>query len=237
MDHVHPTIMGHYTLAKAIVEKMDAEKMVDIGDRWQDENFHKVIAEVVQKIDKKQHAWALKNLSKVLGWAGKWQEAHRLSIESVKLYDGDAETHYLVGKGYQLRRKYDVAAACYEKALSIDPYFVEAMGSLGEMLINVKRYDEAIACLTDALELQPGEWRGHLTLGIACFESGKLEMAENNLSTAIHFNNNSALAHFYMGQLQEKKGDKEDAFQSYRNALALNPNWDLPAKKIQALER
>ncbi|MCD4750734.1 MAG: tetratricopeptide repeat protein [Thermoanaerobaculales bacterium] len=236
MDHVHPNIEGNFLLAKAIVEKMDAVKMVDIGDKWKDDNFRKVGAEVMQKIDKKQHAWALKNLSKVLGWAGKWSEAHRLSIESVKLNDGDAEAHYLVGKGYQLRSKYEEATACYEKALSLDPQLLEAKGSLGVMLTDMKCYDEAIACLMDVLKLQPDDWRAYQTLGFACLESGRLDMAEENLLMALRFNKNSGHAHFYLGQLQEKMGKKQEALQFYRSALALKPGWDLPVKKIQALE-
>jgi chemotaxis protein methyltransferase CheR len=58
-------------------------------------------------------------------------------------------------------------------------------------------------------------------LGIACYEAGKdrEEEALLELTRALYLDPSLILAHYYAGQLAERRGDRLAARRSYRNAI------------------
>jgi predicted O-linked N-acetylglucosamine transferase (SPINDLY family) len=67
----------------------------------------------------------------------------------------------LTNKGVSLHelKRYDEAIACYDKALSLQPDYHEALTNKGATLKELERYDEAIACYGKALNLSPNiDW-------------------------------------------------------------------------------
>ncbi len=74
LDHVHPTIEGNRLLALAIVEEMTQEGMVSPVATWNESLIAEISENLVNSLDEKEHAVALRNLSKVLSWAGKEDE-------------------------------------------------------------------------------------------------------------------------------------------------------------------
>ena len=75
LDHVHPTIDGNRLLARAIVDELGRRNLVRVGPGWTDAAIREARERVLGRLDPDSHARARKNLAKVLGWAGKFEEA------------------------------------------------------------------------------------------------------------------------------------------------------------------
>jgi tetratricopeptide (TPR) repeat protein len=132
LDHVHPTIESHRLLALEILRVMAAEGIVDPS--IDDATLVRVKNEVNGRIDRGAHGQALMNLSKVLGWAGKVEEAHRLAIKAVELSPESAAVRYQAGLTAQLLGKIDESIDHYTKVIEIDPTAALAYGNLGVSL-------------------------------------------------------------------------------------------------------
>ena len=73
----------------------------------------------------------MKNLSKVLGWAGKGEEADRLALQSMKLMPNDAEKQRQAGNAYLRRGDVDEAIRRYQRSLELDPTSYGTQYALG----------------------------------------------------------------------------------------------------------
>ena len=109
LDHVHPTIEGNRLLALAIVQEMLQEGIVSQAETWNEDLIAEISSELKDGLDEKTHAIALRNLSRVLTWAGKHDEAERLVNLAVAMIPEDSETH--IQKGLLLWRAGDREAA------------------------------------------------------------------------------------------------------------------------------
>ena len=74
LDHVHPTIEGYQRLARELANELIGMKVVSPQPSWTADGFQRAAQHVVDQIDPRDHALALRNLGKVLSWAGKVDE-------------------------------------------------------------------------------------------------------------------------------------------------------------------
>ncbi len=152
-DHVHPTIESHRLLALEILNVMAREGIADCS--IDDDTLLQVKNDVLGRIDSGAHALALMNLSKVLGWAGKLDEAYRLAFKAVQLSPEDATIQYQAGLTAQLLGKADEAVIHYRWTIDIEPTAALAHGNLGVGLEARGDLEEAIEHYR--LALQYGE--------------------------------------------------------------------------------
>jgi tetratricopeptide (TPR) repeat protein len=132
LDHVHPTIDSHRVLALEIMKAM-ADAGVDVPD-LSPATVARVAKEVTDRIDPASHARALMNLSKVLGWAGKIQEAYRLAAQAAQLTPEDAAVQYQAGLTAQLVGNTADSIVHYRKSIELEPSVSLAHGNLGVAL-------------------------------------------------------------------------------------------------------
>lgn len=158
LDHVHPTISTHRQLALELVAAMRDAGIVAATASWNAELVARITERVETTIDDRQHGRALLNLSKVLGWAGKLEEAGRLAVKAVGIAPELAEAHYQAGLTAQLNHQLEEAIGHYRRALELAPEVATAHGNLaaaleesGSTLQAILHYRRAIALLgTDA---------------------------------------------------------------------------------------
>ncbi len=144
LDHVHPTIEVHRRLAVAILEAMADRQLLRLSPGWGDEAVAEVALRVEDGLDPQFHALALMNLSKVLGWAGKYQESYRLAAQAVELYPDDSRIQYNSGLTAHLVGRKEEAVARYRRAVELQPDADEPHGNLGVLLEESGRIEEAI---------------------------------------------------------------------------------------------
>jgi tetratricopeptide (TPR) repeat protein len=144
LDHVHPTIDSNRRLAVAIVEELAERGIVSLDASWGEARIAEVAERVASGLDPHDHATALMNLSKVLGWAGKLGESYRLARQAVELFPDDSLIQYNAGLTAHLIGRKDEAVPHYRRAVELQPDADEPHGNLGVLLEEAGRLDEAI---------------------------------------------------------------------------------------------
>ncbi|MFG0333135.1 MAG: tetratricopeptide repeat protein, partial [Maioricimonas sp. JB049] len=157
LDHVHPTIEVHRDLALALMVRLKEMELYRPGPDWNDEAIAQVTDRVKSTIDPAEHAQALVNLSKVLSWAGKYEEADRLALRAGEMLSTDAQALYQAGSA--LYRQGNIAGAMeqYRKAVEADPQSAQAQFGLGLTLAESGRHEEAVKHYRNAAARLPGQ--------------------------------------------------------------------------------
>jgi Flp pilus assembly protein TadD len=224
LDHVHPTIEGNRLLALAIVEEMTQEGIVSPAATWNAATIAEISEQLENSLDEQAHALALRNLSKVLLWAGKHDEAERLLDIAVATSSADGETHFQ--KATLLRRAGDAEAALshYREAARLAPMNPAVRQAYGVLLSELGRKAEARAELEAAVRLDRTLAEAHYDLGVVLEELGESRQAESALRTALELNPSHADAHNNLGVIFAKRGDLAAASEQFAEALRIDPD-------------
>ena len=153
LDHVHPTIEGNRLLALDLLTTLARQGFVRPGPGWGEGAVRRVTDRVVGRLDPSSQGLALSNLSRVLGWAGKLEEAYKLSLQAVELAPGLAEVHHQAGLCAHLVGHLDQAVAHYRKAIELDPSTATAHSNLAVILDEAGRDREAAVHYRRAIAL------------------------------------------------------------------------------------
>ncbi len=156
LDHVHPTIEGHRLLALELIEVLSREGMVDPAASWSEAAIEQVENQVLGRLDPESHGLALSQLSRVLGWAGKLEEARKLSLQAAELAPDLATVQHQSALSAHLTGDIVSAISLYQRALELDPSIATAHSNLAVIFDEADRdreaahhYRRAIALLGD----------------------------------------------------------------------------------------
>ena len=223
LDHVHPTIEGNRLLALAIMEEMKKRGLVSRTATWDEDLIAEISRDLENSLDEETHAIALRNLSKVLAWAGKEDEAERLANLAAEMIPEDSETH--VQKGILLWRagEREEALVHLREAARLNPKNASTHRSMGIILSELNRKQEARVELEKAISLDPTLPFAHYDLGIVLQALGETKEAEAAYRNAQKLNPNHAEACNNLGILLAKRGDLEAAAEQFARAVEIDP--------------
>jgi len=223
LDHVHPTIEGNRLLALAIVQEMTDGGIVSPAATWNEAAIAEIGEQLESSLDEQAHAVALRNLGRVLLWAGKHEEAERLVDRAVAATSEDGETHFQ--KGTLLRRAGDIEAALahYREAARLAPWNAAVRQALGVLLSELGRKAEARVELETAIRLNRTLVDVHYDLGIVLAALGEGRQAEAAYRAALTRDPNHAEVHNNLGVLLAKRGDLAAASEHFTEALRIDP--------------
>ena len=223
IDHVHPTIDGNRLLAVSILETLSESGIVDIPVSPTDEQIDRVRRRIESRVDQEDHGLALRNLSKVLGWAGKFEEADRLALQAVELIPDDANARFLAGNACIRLGELDRAVEYFRQALQLNPTYAATWYSLGVVYYQTGRYDEAIDAYLRAVELDPETPAVHHNLGL-CYElTGQTDLAVSNYEEAIRRRPRRFGTYNNLGVLYAMQSRLDKAGELFRKSLEINP--------------
>ena len=89
-----------------------------------------------------------------------------------------AEDHYYAALDLVSEGERERALAEYEKSLSADPAFTEAMHGMARCLQDLNRFDEAIAVAKKISEIDPDDVLAHTSLSVLYQKKGMIPEAE-----------------------------------------------------------
>ena len=225
LDHVHPTIAGNRMLALSIVEKMRVEGIVRPVDSWGDAAIAEIVADVESRLDQPAHGKALRNLARILRWAGKDGEAYRLATQATEKVPLDAEANFLAGATALEVNRVDEAIKHLQRALRINPEIEEAHFALGQALSLKGRSPEAIVHYEKALEHKDDFVEAHNNLGNELSGIGKIEEAIRHYRESLRFDPEYADGHHNLGLALAAKGSLSEAIASFREAIRIRPDY------------
>jgi len=225
LDHVHPTIAGHRLLAEQILERMREAGFLDADSRLRDETKQTVIRRVESRIDQRAHAAALKNLSKVLGWAGKHDDAQRLALRAVAMIPDDPEAQYQAGNAYIQRREYDRAITCFTNSLKIRPNSAQAYYGIGVCYERKRDAEKAIAHYLRAIQKDADFANAHYNLAGLFAATKRLDKAAHHYREALRINPDDFLSHNNLGVLAARRNDLDAARKYFKAAVKAKPTY------------
>jgi len=151
LDHVHPTLAGHREIALALLNRLVELGAVSLSPDWDERALERVTRKVNDRVDNAMHGRALRQLSKVLGWGGKFEESRWLALQALEYIPDDVECLFQVGAYSHVLGDHEQAELYLRRALAIDPTYGRAHLWLAKTLRHLGRKDEANVAQKDAL--------------------------------------------------------------------------------------
>jgi tetratricopeptide (TPR) repeat protein/glycosyltransferase involved in cell wall biosynthesis len=175
-------------------------------------------------------AEALVNLGLLREEQGDVAEACSLYEQAIAVNPDCAVAYLNLGialeeRGKETGANYDRAIANYQRAIDLDPNYVDALHNLGYASIRQGRIADAIAYYDRAMAVQPDLAETLIGLGSSLQQQDKLDEALAVCQQAIQQLPFHAGAHCNLGIVLHKQGKIVDAIACYQQALSLQPDF------------
>jgi tetratricopeptide (TPR) repeat protein len=177
LDHVHPTIEGHRILAREILAELHRVGWLNRDPASADDALLSAEAGVRKRIDPRAHGVALRNLAKVLSWAGKTEEAGRAAEQALERLGDDAESFFILALDASELGDHARAVALLRESLRLDPDWVKPRLNLGVELARSDRLEDARQAYEEVLVRNPDHPSVRFNLGRLLARMGRLEEA------------------------------------------------------------
>ena len=152
----------------------------------------------------------------------------RLCDEGKKLLQEFPESLFLnniCGASHNKLKQYELAQACYETAIKLDPKNPGTHQNMGVMSNDKGDYDTAISSFTKALALKPDFAEAYNNMGMALAAKELWFEATTSHIKALKINPGYAEAQFNIGLIEQKNLQYYSALESYEKALNIQPNF------------
>ncbi|MCA9143846.1 MAG: tetratricopeptide repeat protein [Planctomycetales bacterium] len=223
LDHVHPTIDIHQQLALWIIETLQHEAI--IGGNTPSPNIIETVANRIDsRIDKRAQGISLRNLAKVLHWAGKFDEAAPRAADALTLIADDLESQFLLAECLRQMKRDDESMMQFERLFELDPDYARGYIPFGTLLAQQGHLTAAKVYLSMAVYLYPKRDDAFHTLGAVHLRLGEYEFAKQSLLEANTLNPNDPSTLLLLAKAKVALGEAEEAIAIFEQALASNPN-------------
>ncbi len=233
LDHVHPTIQEHLALASAIVDRLCLpDGPLKAAGEWKDPTRRAAVIDrakvrVTARIDREAHGLAMMNLSKVMGWAGKTDDAYTAARRAVEFNPQLAEAHYHLASSAQKLGKFDEAAAHYRLALDVDvssgapSYYPGALNNMGILHARKDELSHAATYYRRAIEADSKFVEAHYNLAVVYSKQDDLDNATYHFEQAVGLLADNPAMRMALAAVYVKTGRLGDAKKQASKALEL----------------
>jgi tetratricopeptide (TPR) repeat protein len=139
-----------------------------------------------------------------------------------------------VADAYREKGDLDMALEYAHKVLSMNPRYLPTYETIARVYFERGNISKVIEILGKSLAIQPRNATVLTELGYAYLLNGDYRNAHTYLRKAISLSN-SAIAHFYLGNVFEKQENSDRATAYYKKAIARDPNFGLPYNALANL--
>jgi tetratricopeptide (TPR) repeat protein len=189
---------GHFRRAEALLQKAN-QQPADAADMWQ--------------------AWT--NLGQAHYEAGDYPEVQATFLQALKYGPEEMASHFNVGLGYHLNKKYELAIAAYSRANELEARHPKVWCNLGVLYFQMDSYDKAEQALRCAVEADPQYARAWDNLAASLGAQDKLDDAIDACVRAVELRPDYPEAYFKMGVIYFTKDQLELAATEFRRAALL----------------
>ncbi|MCZ6805666.1 MAG: tetratricopeptide repeat protein [Deltaproteobacteria bacterium] len=225
LDHVHPTIEGNRLLARFLLDELVRRQIARPTAAWNKAAVERVTKRVEGRVDRRAHGIALRNLAKVLGWAGKFEEARKLGLRAVRMVPHDSEAHFILGAAFERTDDLVEAATQYLRAVDLEPGYAEAHKNLGRVREKQGQLAAAAKHYKRALQIRPDFAKARANLGNVFARQGKLADAIVQLEWALRLEPENFVAHQKLGVVFFKQDNLAKAVFHLEEALHIWPDY------------
>jgi Flp pilus assembly protein TadD len=223
LDHVHPDVPVHSLVAERLLAHLVEAGVARPGPEWDEAERRRIYAAVVAGLDPEDYARRDLALAKVLGWAGKLEEAEPPLERAARVLRDEPEVFLNQGILYQRTGRREAALDALDRAVALAPRWELVRFNRGVTLASLGRVDEAVAELEEAVRLRPDYPEAHHNLAVLYRELGDLQRAEEELSRLGERAADTAEARRAQALLLRDQGRLEEARDLFRQVLAERP--------------
>jgi Flp pilus assembly protein TadD len=223
LDHVHPTISTNGQLAAAIIEQLIEADVIKARSVPTERMLAEVRQRIESRIDTRQHAIALRNLAKVLNWAGKHVEAGSLAMRAVEQLPDDPESLVMSAAYLAETGRMDQAIEHYRRALRHRPDYATAHQMLGAALVDRGELTEALKHFTELSRLRPDDALAWQMIGAIYAEQRRFDESLSYYETALVLKPDDANIHYNLANALGHLGRTPESIEHYTHAIRLNP--------------
>ena len=112
----------------------------------------------------------------------------------------------------------------FEKAIGINPNFLDARRNLVSVLLRMNRADEAYKQLVEVVRLDPKDAVARSNLGVCLMMQSRLAEALEQFETAVELNPTYVNGRYYLARALAQAGRNEEAAAQLRRVLELKPD-------------
>jgi superkiller protein 3 len=135
----------------------------------------------------------------------------------------EAIHHFNLAVSLSNQRETLRAIQAYQKAIELNPAYVEAYNNLGIIYQEAGDLDRALQVYRKATEINPQYEKAYNNLGILLLLKGRLEEATEAFQKALTINPNNVESLINLGVLFRKQGQSDRGIEFYQKALVINP--------------
>ncbi len=183
-DHVHPTIEVNQKLALWILHTLREAGLIDGRDLMSGEaasDLRAATSRVYSRIDLTAHGVALRNLAKVLHWAGKFDEAAPRARDAMELLPNDPESRFVLADCLRHTGDNEGALQQYGLLFSGGKDWGRGYFPYSDLLVELGKYAQAKPFLMLGILRDPKDAYGRFLLGKVHFELGEYQFAIESL--------------------------------------------------------
>lgn len=236
LDHVHPTIEANRMLAMAIVDEMIQMGTATPASTWNDEAISKITEHVKSNIDTAANITALTNLSRVMTWAGKQEEALRL-IERANSMTTDHHALFQMVSVLCRNGRFEEALPYSEQAIQLMPKVPTVRMTHGIILAHLGRNLEALEELETVARLDSTMQDLYYHLGIVLTDLGHENRAEQSYQKALELDPKNANVCNNLGILLANRGEFEAALDLFERAVKANPRHIDALRNVESAKK
>ena len=118
----------------------------------------------------------------------------------------------------------DDALANFDKAIALNPGYVEAYLNRGSILLQHAQFVGALASFDNALKINPDYSEAHSNRGNALQKLGQLEEAIVSHKNALRINSNNPEYYYNLANTLRELGDYDGVKDALGKALSISPN-------------
>jgi tetratricopeptide (TPR) repeat protein len=177
------------------------------------------------------------------GIAGGGEDKARPEIQRLSAMDA-AEGCYAAGNCRRQKKDYDRADAEFQKALALHPKSADLIYDIGDHYMKRSQAERLVVVVKEGERADPADPRGDFYRAVAYTlqrqtpaESAKL--FREYIARAPKRNNypSKAMAHYWIGRIQENQNDPASAKKEYQEAVNLEPKNRLASEALKRLQR
>ncbi len=224
LDHVHPNIATNGMLARAIVDRLIQLRIVTASQSWDDSAVERARQQIESQIDDVEHAVALRNLAKVLNWAGKHHEAGPLALQALETLPDDPECLFLSAAYLKITGSTEQAIKNFRMTLLHNPDYVEAHQLLGAALVEQGEFEQALVHFKQVIRLRPDDIDAIHMIGAVLAELRRFDEAMPYYRQALESKPNDAHLRYNVALALAELGKRGESISEYKRCVRLNPN-------------
>jgi len=178
---------------------------------------------------------ALHYLGVLAQQTGHPDKAIELLSESLAIDSRNMKAANHLGQVYAAARRWEEAAASFERAAELDPQSADPVNNLGNVMRQTGRSDEALALYRRAIAIDPGSREGFYNLGKALRDRRAFAEALRAFREAIRLDSRNYRAQYELALCLEELGQFPEAAAHYQAALGANPDHARSLANLLAL--